>query len=311
MTIVNTGNVGIGTTTPGFPLTFKDEVGDKISFWGQSGDHYGIGISTSLLQIHSSSSSNDIAFGYGTSSTFTELMRIKGIGNVGIGTTSPDAAAILDLESTNKGFLPPRMSNAEIYAITNPSEGLVAFNTGLHKPVYFDGSIWRKFDGTAMLVIGDSIYGGVVFYLNSSGGGLICAVSDQSTSVLWGCQGTEISGADGTAIGTGAQNTIDIEAGCTSTGTAADICTNLMLNGYSDWFLPSQDELYEMYLNKAAIETTAIAYGGTAFATSGYYWSSTEYSNTYAWTQSFNNDGLQFEMPKDFPNILMRAVRAF
>ena len=86
----------------------------KISFYGQSGDHYGIGITSSLLQIHSSSSSNDIAFGYGSSSSFTELMRIKGTGNVGIGTTGPDASAILDLNSTAKGLLPPRMTASQM-----------------------------------------------------------------------------------------------------------------------------------------------------------------------------------------------------
>ena len=159
-------------------------------------------------------------------------------------------------------------------------------------------------NNNSALAIGDTHQGGIIFYLDGNGGGLITSPTDQSVET-WGCYGTLISGADGTAIGTGAQNTIDIEAECTWSLIAADICANLTLGGYSDWFLPSKDELNEMYLN--------IGQGSSLGNVGGFanlnYWSSTEGGTIGAWIQDFN-DGDHYYDDKVI-NDYVRAVRSF
>lgn len=72
-------------------------------------------------------------------------------GNVGIGTNSPDASAALDIASTNKGFLPPRMTSTERDAISNPAKGLMIFNTTTNAQETNTGTpatpIWSVVDG--------------------------------------------------------------------------------------------------------------------------------------------------------------------
>ncbi len=151
------------------------------------------------------------------------------------------------------------------------------------------------------LSIGDSWGGGKVAYIDASLiHGFIAAAADQSASASWGCTGTLIAGADGVAVGTGNQNTIDIEAGCATAGTAADICANLVLNTYSDWYLPSEDELWNMYVSSTPI-------GG--FSLASYYWSSTEFSANNAMRVLFTGGTRMNESKTTAYRV--RAVRAF
>jgi len=61
---------------------------------------------------------------------------------VGIGTTNPDASSVLDVESTNKGFLPPRLTTAQRDAIASPAEGLTIYNTTNVCLEFYNGTLW-------------------------------------------------------------------------------------------------------------------------------------------------------------------------
>jgi uncharacterized protein (TIGR02145 family) len=63
-------------------------------------------------------------------------------GQRGIGTNTPDKAAVLELASTSKGFLPPRMSTVERNGISTPPTGLVIYNTTANCLQFFKGALW-------------------------------------------------------------------------------------------------------------------------------------------------------------------------
>ena len=168
-------------------------------------------------------------------------------------------------------------------------------------------------------MVGDFYQGGVVFYIFESGDtgyiagethGLIAAVQDQSSGLRWYNGSNTTTGASATTIGTGSANTDAIIAaqGPTETSYAAGLARAYTGGGYTDWFLPSKDELNKMYLNRATINTTAASNSGSDFGNSS-YWSSTEGDSSHAWLQVFAN-GFQYNVDKDYPSFV-RAVRAF
>ena len=103
--------------------------------------------------------------------------------------------------------------------------------------------------------------------------------TDTVPGVGLGNAATSVVGADGTDIGTGQQNTADIVAqtGNVEATSAAVYCDQYTYGGFSDWFLPSKDELNELYIQRNIV-------GGI---TASYYSTSSEYSYEAFWFQSF------------------------
>jgi hypothetical protein len=163
--------------------------------------------------------------------------------------------------------------------------------------------------------IGDIREGGVVFWVDGNGGGLVCAFSDYPSTGEWGCYGTDLPSVPnvaynggnpvpvgpGAEIGDGEDNTTGILAYCSSSPAA------LAARSYgAEWFLPSINELNEIYINRATLEAVP-----EFSAFSNDYWSSTEIHHLFAWEQNFTNGGQNAYGFKDFTDNSVRAVRAF
>lgn len=176
--------------------------------------------------------------------------------------------------------------------------------------------IYQSDNSLLSSIYGLTFRGGMIFYLNTTNGtGMVAVASDQSVGVNWGCMGTNITNAENSGIGNGNTNTNSIVALCNQSSFAAKICYDLNLNGYTDWFLPSKDELNLMYVN---LDSNGLG------NFNGWYWSSTEFEDqsTYnssgyeaVWVQSFINgdNGLQVTYDvgiKSFNN-RVRAIRNF
>jgi hypothetical protein len=151
--------------------------------------------------------------------------------------------------------------------------------------------------------------GGIIFYDkgNSSGGWRYLEVApiDTHAGIQWyNGKFIDIKGTD-VGIGTGKENTAAIIVAQGSGSYAAMVCRSLSLGGFSDWFLPSKDELDLMYRNLKKQNL-----GG--FSTN-WYWSSSQYNdpyNSFAWYQWFSSGDQDYGF-KQVSIGAVRAVRAF
>lgn len=169
--------------------------------------------------------------------------------------------------------------------------------------------------------IGDYALGGVIAYILEEGDpgydadvqhGLVVNISYDGSgrtpaTVGWGCYGDNLSGATGTAIGTGPQNTLDILAGCSDPDIAAYICTHLndygSDEGYTDWYLPSINEVTKIWENRTASNLT-IGLGNK-------FWSSTEYGSIEAYIINGGNGFTEFIDKTSSSNMYVWATRSF
>ncbi len=114
-----------GGTIPGYSaIVAADITADSLDF-------------TEFKDLMTLDATTDVAMA-GNNFTFS------GTGNVGIGTTAPDVTSTLDLTSTSKGFLPPRMTTAQKNAIVTPATGLTIFDTTLNKLNVYNGTAWKN-----------------------------------------------------------------------------------------------------------------------------------------------------------------------
>jgi hypothetical protein len=153
---------------------------------------------------------------------------------------------------------------------------------------------------TSSITIGSNYAGGIVFYVDSTGQhGLVCAPSDQG-SFQWGCNQQFIGGTS-SLIGFGQSNTNQINLLCTENQIASRICADLILNSYSDWYLPSFNELMEIFWNLQ---------GTNGFSTN-FYWSSTEDGQGYAKCMYFSHGFAGSTSNAKFVSQRVRAIRSF
>ena len=241
-------------------------------------------------------------------------------GSKTFGGQSSTTSAAVEVNSTTQGFLPPRMTEVQRNAISNPVAGLLLWctNCGASGEIQvYNGTAWTNMMGgvaqTPPPALGNFYQGGIIFYLLQPGDpgydantphGLIAAIEDQgNNNVKWDqFVYSEIPGInDGIGYGS-ANTTLIINSIGSSTNFAAGLARAYRGGGYSDWYVPSLNELNQLYVNRSY-------FTGSAAFTSTAYWSSSQFANWAAIVQDLNAGWTQGRNRGDLASL--RAIRSF
>lgn len=236
------------------------------------------------------------------------LCSVFGVSQVAINTTgaSADESAVLDVSSTNSGFIPPVMSASQRIAISTPAEGLLVFDTDSLALFYYNGSSWKGITQSVQTAVevGDVYLGGVVGYVywDSIGEqhGFVVAQTDldPSDDDQWQTLGTT---TNATSLYDGKTNTATI---ATSNNTwMAQVDT---ANG---WYIPSILEFRLLYSNIYIVNKALEENGYTTISAWRPYWSSTEYDGSSAWYLERNE--LQIKTGSKTSYKYFRAIKSF
>ena len=215
-------------------------------------------------------------------------------------------------DAATKAYVDNLLFNFAMSAIIDTSMTVQALlNAGISVVAILNGGI----DGSYF--IGLNHAGGIIFYIESNGAGLVAASVDQSLLTQWGCYGTDLASVPnvvnyppsgpGSEIGDGTTNTANILTDC-PTAPAALACIEYSGGGYNDWFLPSINELDEMYKKIGPGAAGANRNIGN-FVSPYDYWSSTESNAHESWTKyMFGASSSVYLKSYSFK---VRAIRAF
>lgn len=253
------------------------------------------------VQIPASSSS--------TNATYNVYPKGNAVGNTSCSSTDPTYPCFqvtVDQTMATNGWVQLMLNNQASTSWVFTKTGLVSTNaSGISNSQQLGiGEVVFASYTTSKLTLGQSYQGGKIAYIDNTGKhGLIAAPYDQTLAYPNGIQWYNgfwiTTGATGTAIGTGQANTAAIVKAQGSGSYAAKLCDDLVLGGYSDWYLPSRDELNQLYLNQSVV-------GGFAYFN---YWSSSELDGNLAWFHYFGSGSQDFS--NKLNSLAVRAVRAF